>query len=317
MLAYDWFKIVIIIAAIAVAWSLAYSVGAPRASVGQTFGLFVYEDFYAADSVALLNEMQKSGALSYDVLDLGTRSLTEQYYATIMSAVTSVNEGDIMLISDFAEDAKNNKSHYRSFVDVYGEIVYDYDSLVSDAKIYCLSNGLVVEKNGAYSLDNEAISAYFYKRMEKDPRFRNDEKRAAGVIKETARIKSVWNNAVSLEKCLSEHPELKRTYTRFAQSYAATPEDYEEYFKKQTEKNYGLNLGALTGGKKQIMDLYKKTTYGENNEILGETANEIILCVFNYKVKQPDLQYETLGFVNYIIDNYSDFNSVRPSSFIV
>ena len=42
MLAYDWLKMVIIILAIILFWSLAYTIGAPRISPGQTFTVYYY-----------------------------------------------------------------------------------------------------------------------------------------------------------------------------------------------------------------------------------------------------------------------------------
>ena len=133
LLSYDWLKIIAIIIAIALVWSLAFTTGAPRASVGQTFGLFTYApDFEKAkDEGTLLSEAKADGAFSYDILDFNVRSMQKDYYATIMTAANSVQEGDIFVTSDFAETQEKNQSPFRSFVDGYGSVVYDLDALWS------------------------------------------------------------------------------------------------------------------------------------------------------------------------------------------
>ena len=98
LLAYDWIKIVVIIAAIVLVWSLAFTTGAPRASTGQVFNVFYYGDFSYQKSPGVINdEAKKSGAYSYDVLSLDARELYIDYYSTIMSAVSATYEGDIMI----------------------------------------------------------------------------------------------------------------------------------------------------------------------------------------------------------------------------
>lgn len=315
LLSYDWLKIIAIIIAIALVWSLAFTTGAPRASVGQTFGLFTYApDFEKAkDEGTLLSEAKADGAFSYDILDFNVRSMQKDYYATIMTAANSVQEGDIFVTSDFAETQEKNQSPFRSFVDGYGSVVYDLDALVSDAKSYALSNG-IVQKDGEYTVDDAVVASKFAERMKKDPRFRNtqSQKYADGLKSEKERMISVWNNAVILENVLKNHPELRVNYRMFDQTINAIDEadreksDYYKYWQEETEKTYAINLGKLTGGKEGITSLYSRQIEVEGEDPVV-SADGVVLCVFNYKEFQPDLQYETLGYINYMIKKYSDF----------
>lgn len=314
VLSYDWFKILIIVVAAVFLWSLAFTMGAPRASVGQTFGLFVYSDFQCAKSESeVLSDARDKGTFSYDVLDFNTRSLTEQYYGTIMAAATSVQEGDVIVLSDFTDGDKKNSSVFRAFVDSYG-LAYDIDELISDAEKYCLDYRAVAMTDGKYTVDSAAVKQIFADRMKKDPRFRdkNSQKYADGVLQEVARIKKVWNDAQKLKQVLEAHPELKANYRRFEQTLANMDEnnsdraDYLEYYENHAERAYGINLGKLTGGKTPITDLYARVLSGEGDEKII-TAEGIILCVFDYESYQPHLQYETVAFINYIIESYSDF----------
>ena len=56
---------------------------------------------------------------------------------------------------------------------------------------------------------------------------------------------------------------------------------------------------------------YSKVLLDENGEIASTSANNVIICVFNYSKQQPDLQFETLGFVNFMIARYSNFLNIN------
>ncbi|MBR3863892.1 MAG: hypothetical protein IKJ19_02075 [Clostridia bacterium] len=310
LLAYDWIKIIIIIVAVILVWSLAFTIGAPRASTGQVFNVFYYGEFSYQKSPSVINyEAKNSGAYSYDVLSLDARELYLDYYATIMSAVSSTHEGDIMITVDSMDKIQSNSSEFRNFVDGYGYEIYDYDSLIKDAKNYCLLNSFVLLQNdGSYALNERAIKSHFAKRMQKDPRFKNKdgEKYKQGELNEIARIKSVWNNAIMLEDCLNNHSELRYNYKRFAQLIQKDPDNYkDEVYHNTQELTYGLNLSALSGGQVDVNTEYSKPIFDENGTHIY--SNPIVMCVFNYLPHQPDLQFESLGFVNFMIKKYSNF----------
>lgn len=313
LLLYDWFKIVLIVVAIILVWVLAFTTGAPRASTGQTFGLLVYKDFNCAKTEGeLLVAAKEKGAFSYDVLSFTSRSMDEQYYATLLSLANSIQEGDVIITSNFKEDCDKNESSYKSLIDSYGEVIYDYESLINSAKSYCLDLRAVSENNGEYTLNEEVITEYFQQRMSSDPRFRNKEsqKYAEGVQNEIQRFKMIWNNAVKLEQCLKNHPELCEKYVKYSQTVAGLSEEdkadseYVKLLEGESEKTYGLNLGKLSGGENNITDLYSVTSDADETIV---SADGIIICVFDYESFQYDLQYETLGFVNYLIEEYSNF----------
>ncbi len=326
VLSYDWLKILIMMVAIIFVWSLAYTVGAPRISEGQKFELYVYDcDFSKNTSESkILYDAQNAGVFSYDVLDFDSRQFTEDYFGTIMQAATSVNEGDVMVLSDFETDIESNSSVFRSFADTYYHILSDYGELCADAKNYCLKNLFVQENNGEYSLNESSIEKYFYKRMQKDPRFRTDEKKAAGVKYEIERIKNVWNNALVLEDVLKNHSEVFVSYKRYVQALAAASSDeekqeYQKYVDSGKEKLCAIDLGKLSGGEKNITELFSHSVYkeDENGELQLDSAGAdgIVMCVFDYG-DQPDLKYESIAFVNYIFKTYSDFCSDNVSGLI-
>lgn len=308
-LSYDWVKILAFVVGVAFLWALAFTVGAPRISVGQKFDLFVYRDFSCAKTPEeLLNEMHKKGVFSYDILDFGYRELDSETYATIISTVVYASEGDAMIISNYADDIEKNSSKMRDFVDGYGDIIFDFEKIIESAKSYCIDKGFVyLSQGGNYVLDEAVIRVYFANRMQKDPRFRkkDSERYKQGERDEIERIKLIWNNVTILEYCLNQHPELGVSYKRNTQFNAKNP-DNARPLDGITEKIWAVNLGALTGGEKKITDLYARNIQNEAGEISEITADGIVVCLFNFSA-QPDHAYEGIQFINQLIREYSNF----------
>lgn len=320
VLSYDWVKMVVVVLGICLLWSLAFTIGAPRASTGQTFSVFYYGSFHYVHSPSeLTEEIKNKNAFSYDVISFGSRVMDESYYGQLMSTTNAVQEGDIMITIDSSDKIESNRSEFRQVIDGYGDVFYDYETLIYDAKMYCLQNGFVQESEGIYSLNEQRIATHFASRMKKDPRFRdkNGERYAQGVRDEIQRIKNVWNNAIILEDCLKNHPEIAYKYTRFTQAISANPEEYtDERFHNQEEKIYGIHLGALTGGEFDANKEFVKVIYGENQQIVSSTAQGIVVLVYNYSFAQLDLQFETIAFVNQVIARYSNFLNLQASGII-
>ena len=66
MLSYDWLKMVVIVLVIIFVWVLAFTIGAPRATTGQTFGIFYFHggNFkYSTEPAALGENMKKQEKL--------------------------------------------------------------------------------------------------------------------------------------------------------------------------------------------------------------------------------------------------------------
>ena len=318
MLSYDWLKMVAVVVAIVFVWVLAFTIGAPRATTGQTFGVFYFHggNFkYSTEAAELSANMKKEGVFSYDVLDFNVREIGENYSEILLTS-TSVQEGDVMITVDHPAKIETFNSPFRMLMDGYGEVFYDYNDLIKDAKEYCLKNKFVYKSGEVYLLDENKIQSYFETRMDGDPRFRDEESQRYkdGIQSEIERIKMVWNNAIMFEDCLSAHPEIKYSYVRYTQSVEAdSSADGSEILSQQTEKLYGINLGKLTGGSSIITTDFYYNIVDENNNVTDSSADGIVLCVYDFYAYQPHLQFETLGFVNSIISKYSNFlNTALP-----
>ena len=101
MLSYDCHKMVAVVVAIVFVWVLAFTIGAPRATTGQTFGVFYFHggNFkYSTEAAELSANMKKEGVFSYDVLDFNVREIGESY-------------SEILLTSTTGESSKGWRSH--------------------------------------------------------------------------------------------------------------------------------------------------------------------------------------------------------------
>jgi hypothetical protein len=221
-------------------------------------------------------------------------------------------------------DERCSSSNFKLFVDGYQ--VYDYDKLIEDANKYL--DG--VKTNG--DIDNAKVEKLFRQRMAKDNRFRKEEQIKLGVRQEIERINKLNAEVKAFSWLLANAPsDLFVEYTRYEYGYfnslskdeylalnggvsglscqgggSSTSGDnfYEKAYKNETPKKYAINALALTGGEKDIANLFH--VYSTDTT---KTAKDVCITVFNFKSMQPHLQFETISVINEIIRSYSNLYS--------
>lgn len=323
-LSYEWILILIVIIAVIVLWELVYSVSAVRLTSGQQFKYYYDENVVAGSDGGLyeliIGEDGKK-TFSYDVLDVNTEQLSSKY--NVLSVRLSVYEGDA-IFTDATEDEKG-ASRFKTVVD--GNPVYTYDNLFKDGINY-LSTFLKGEFSDlSYeervklvydynNLDESKIEARFFERMKGDNRFRSEEQKKEGKNLEKGRIKNLCLEMKKFGYLLEvgEEKGLFERYTKFEQSLAVAEERDKENYQKAVDREkeegrgnavYGLKADKLTGGK----------SVSEYLRILGkDTAEGVTLVLFDFynvpAAKLYDLQFETVSFVNKIVEEFSDIYSV-------
>ena len=325
MLAYDWLKIILSIVAVCLIWSLLFTMTATRITTGQDFYLVVYDGVInnsANSSQDILDKIKKSD-LSYDVLNDTVMSVTSagSYSASYMLNLRlTTYEGDVMLIpsgrngetaADSSESVSESASESDSDDDatdieslINNGYMYSFTELLSDAKDYCTRNGFVtVNDDGTYNFNESAMENYFrnvrikrnssYKKM-----YRNEAKIAEDVPNEISRIKAVWENTLFVENAVKEAKEADNDFLYYFTPYSVDNDNNKTY--KQND-SYGIDLGKLNkGADSDIMKVWYVSDGGDSY-----TAEGLLLTVFDFTSKQPDLQYETISFLRYIIENYS------------
>lgn len=309
-LAYEWILMIIVAVAAIVVLELVYTMVSARLSTGQQFKYYLDQDIYSFDAsdksiYDLLGvETGKNGkTFSYDVLSVESENLTSSY--NVLSVRLSVKEGDAI----FTTSVENEEEGVRvkSVVDEFP--VYDMQSLLGSAKEYLkqftVSGGDIYN---AEDYDEDKIRAHFDTRMKGDNRFRTETEKEEGRKSEIARIKRLAKEVKDFDYVLSvgEEKGLFYKYTKYAQTYNLKPEDenYKAAYEKQVEEGkedliYGFNMAALTGGKKNVSEYLK---------ISGtESAENVVLVLFDFSSDQPDLQFECISFFNTLVREFSDF----------
>ncbi len=331
-LQYDWIKIIFFVVAIIVVWELVFSVTSVKLTAGQTFKVYYYSSISSSSQSDLYDIIRKDSVTSYDVVEVNIEALQSGYEGTILQARTSIGEGDIMVIdntltkSEVAEkqnDEKCSSSNFKNFVDGYS--VYNYDKLVEDAITYL--DG--VKTNGA--IDNEKVEKLFRERMAKDNRYRKEEQIKEGVKQEIERLTKLDKEVKAFSWLLANAPsDLFVEYTKYEYSYfnsltkdeylalnggvsglscqggnkGNTDNYYKDAYEQGTPKKYAINALALTGGEKDIANLFH--VYSSSTDT---TAKDVCITVFDFKSMQPHLQFETISVLNEIIRTYSNLYS--------
>lgn len=323
-LSYEWIMIIAVIVAAIFVWELVYSVAAVRLTSGQQFKYYYDETMYSGGDSEFYGMITdgENPVFSYDVLNVSSEALTSEY--NVLSVRLSVYEGDV-IFTDTIENEETGASRAKSIVDSVS--VYTLDALLDDGVNY-LSSFLKDEFAEADNkkdlvfdygnLDEEKIRANFLSRMKKDNRFRSEEQKAEGFELEKGRIKKVGEELEKFSYLLSVGDEkgLFFRYTKFSQIVAEAGEagnkEYEDAVQKEKDEGrenarYGLNIGKLTGSERSVSEYFRRTD--------RESAEGAALLAFDfYDVKDAklyDLQFETVSFINKIVDEFSDIFSGR------
>lgn len=287
-LSYEWIMIIVIVIVAIVAWELIYTMAGVRLSTGQTFKYYYDETVYSSNDVALYDLFkvgQEDGTFSYDVLDVGSESLTSEY--NVLSVRLSTQDGDAIITDINVGEEEGAVSRAEEILNSCS--IYDLDSLYDDARSYLA--GFLKEKDNDPldydNLDESLIEANFRERMKKDNRFRKEEQKLRGIEQEKIRIKRLCAEVADYKKFL-DNADSSLFY-------------YHTLNEQLGEKRYGIMTENLTDGKLLASNYFRNRTDG--------SSSGVIIMIFNFKSYQPDLQFETISFVNTVLRNFSDILS--------
>lgn len=299
-LSYEWILMLIFVLIAVTTMELVYSVTATRITAGQYFKYYLDKnlssdvaDFY----IALGYEPDKNGkTFSYEIMKLGVESVI--FSDEVLTARLSVQEGDV-IFSDVTEE--DGSSRAMALIDNYS--IMPLDNLLSSAKEYLEG----FKENG--TLSEDLIVRHFNERMKKDNRFRTEEQKEAGRLLEIGRIQKLAKDVEDFEKLFTAGNEgLFFNYTKYAQTLALRPDDEDaqilygrEVSAGRENAKYGIRLSALTyegTDKKDVSRFFQRADTG--------TAEDVVVMVFDFTSYQPDLQFETISFIDTILRECSD-----------
>ena len=320
MLSYDWLKIVIASVIAIVVWSLVFTMSATRITPAQQFTVFNYvgnAGFTGTEFNNLYSKAYKNGVFSYEVLELTQNDLAtnKEYAGTLMQARTAVEEGDVIFVADIGnpdtaqKDEKGaiigyERTYVQSLLWGYRAYFYELDPEKEGSFFYKMEAYLDEFYTGGWenegSLNQDKVKSEFRKRVKKDKRFKTEAQLLQGEKDDIARIEKYRD---ALEQFYAWLDEGIISFT------TTTLSDGE----MTIEGTYTINLcpdESTMGGLKKYVAYYEKVVESADAET-GETgkthyvqtAKNMNVGFFDFAGVEEGFQYESLLFVNYMIEN--------------
>lgn len=308
MLSYDWIKIIAIAAAAIIVWSLLFTMFATRATIGQTFYFYYFNDMELKNNEKLntLDYLKEKNALSYDVLEFTQGSFSDDSQTSqAMAAWFSAKQGDILWVSDVKpepeKEGEETFSRLQQFATSYYSILAPLgeDYVDDDGKIVKEDYLKTCEKylaqfytDGDFregNLDAGAVENSFRTRMKKDKRYKTEAQIAEGIKDETARIENLRDSYLNVQKAL-EVGVLSIRETKIWQD-------------KNNDNNVDEDEWKTVRCAFDLSNLTNITEYITNGD--KDKSNEgICLSVFDWAASQYDLQFEPITYLNFILTTY-------------
>lgn len=301
LISYDWLKIVAGILAAVLALCVFFTTVKTRPRDNQVFAIYGYREVTAGEGCrGLSDRLLENGIFSYDVLSVENETFgTDQYSDTALAARRSTMLGSVMFTTtnpmectDESGNVVKDENGETVYTTVLASLVggnelvaYDLERYLADCENYLIR--FFGENWREGSLNEEEARRCFEARNGSDRRFRSQEKKEEGVLKEKERLESLRENYLAalgyLESGLI--------------SYVRTPNN-----------EGGTSAMAFSlGGLRTLRNLY---FYTENG---GPVSSNICLIFFrnDYDAGKPaaevtnDLRYEPLAFLRYVVETYA------------
>lgn len=318
---YHWITLLCVIMAVVCVWEIVYSMFSVTLTAGQKFKYFYDENVTYMNEDGFEKIIADSKPFSYDVIEHGYELLGAEY--NVLNARLIVKDGDAIFTDDYKGENGDKQSRARNVVD--GENVINFEKLLSSAKTYLIGflknefSGLtdgekeliaLDYQNFEQNYDQSKISQNFLVRNSGDNRFRKTAEKERGIKSEIERIKRLVKETFDFNYLLSSAPEeLFFRYTKYQQAVDFANKNSLEIYKGNLEREiengrenliYGIKIDMLKGEKP------KRDT--KNYFRIGEfsTSEHVVLMAFDFLLDQPDLQFETISFINMVVRSFSN-----------
>lgn len=298
LLAYDWLKIVVCIAAAIALLSIFFTMVGTTPTEAQTFELYAYTDVSAgSDFYNIADSMEDKKIFSYEILETGFNSFSGNAYAgSAYTARRAAGEGTAMFVTDV------------TVVDDDGNVTGESTLKSMTAGEDGACNGLYAgEKNTGGFWDTQyfvevwckeylakfyntetyekladfdaRVEEHFLARNAKDKRFRSAAKKQEGIALEKARIEGLKDDYLAVLGALDEG---KLSYRIVSYS--------------DGDRCAGFDVSGLHGG---LDNLVYRMADGARS-----TDGIVLVLFFNERGSGNDLRMETLSFLRYLTETY-------------
>lgn len=323
---YHWITFLAVALIVIFFWELIYTMFEVKLTTGQRFKYFYDQNIAYVNDEGVERILDEKNTFSYDVILSDYELLNEEY--NTLNARLILKEGDAIFTDDYRGEDGNALSRARHIVDT--EKVINFEKLLENGKAYLVGflkneyseksaeekEKIALDYSKFYdNYDLEKIRQTFINRNGKDNRFRKNDAKEKGVLDEIKRIEKLSKEISDFDYLLKNaSEELFFRYTKFSQAVEFSDEknvvsikDYKESEIKNGRENviYGLNVEKLTGGegKKNTKDYFRLRDFS--------TSYKVVVMAFDFTSDQPDLQYETVSFINTLVRTFSDLYDNR------
>jgi len=312
MLSYDWLKIVGIIVAAIVFWSLIFTMTSTRITPAQQFTVVNYFGNVSAGNTDFSKSV--TGAFSENIFSHEVLETTQvdvpgsgDVGMTLLEARISTYEGDVIFVPDILDEGteyqvngeKYQETYLQRLVRTYGYKLMNLSLDESDGFFKKLEAYLAPYYGGDFkngTLNKEVVKQDFLARVKKnkDKRYKKDAEIQAGIAGDVERIEKyraaliefygyVDSGLVSMTKTTAVNLESGETLS---------------------EGVYSINLcpNKDTMGNLSKIAAYAKTVEGESGEtqtILS--AENMNVAIFDFPEVEKGFEYESLLYINYVI----------------
>lgn len=299
LLAYDWLKIVVCIAAAVALLSIFFTMVGTRPTNAQTFEVYAYTDVSTgSDFTRLDDEFEEKKTFSYEILETSWNSFSGNAYAgSAYTARRAAGEGTAMFMTDVTETDEEGNITSESTLKAMTARESDgacYGLYAGEAgtggfwdtqyyiEVWCkqyLAKFYNTENFEKLADFDARVEEHFLARNNKDKRFRSSAKKQEGIALEKARIEGLKEDYLAVVAALEEGKLSHRKVT------------YSD-----GERCAAFDISGLHGGIDQLVFRAVDGTRSADGVVL--------ILFFNERGSGNDLAMDTLSFLRFLVEKY-------------
>ena len=218
-LSYEWVKIVAIIIAAVVLWTIIFTTAETRLTLAQEYNVYNYEGGNAGVRFLEVEDYDEKRVFSYEVIEANPNDVSKhgEELDAVMQTRLSTNEIDAVFVTDrlagkdgwkYKDDmgVEHDATYLDGFLYSYYSAILPFggeDGLRKKVETY-LNTYFTAGYQDESSLDEQKAEADFRARVKKDKRFKKEEQIAQGVQDEKARLIAYANALKTFNSYLSD-----------------------------------------------------------------------------------------------------------------
>ncbi len=307
LLSYDWVKIVALVVAAIVVWSLIFTMTATRITPAQQFSVFNYycngglsTSFYNHYSETFEKKVFSYEVIETNYTDLTTLSSDLGTMSQLLQGKMQTDEGDVMFIPNIVDESTvvkdesgavtSSSTYMQDFFNGYSYYLFDIEVYLADMATYL--NGYYGGDYQSGTLDEEKVKADFVSRIQRtqDKRFKTPEEIEAGKQNEVARIQKYAEGLKTFNGYLSENLVTLTTL-----------ELKNENGEVVKSGKYALNLCPDEDKMGKLKEIVYYNVPTEEENVTKPTALNMHAMLFDLPNMEASFEYEALLYLNAVI----------------